>query len=367
MMRDWCFGRITAVVATLALALTLWGSPLDDAVLPIRVASGTTATLDRASPSGREVFGLQAAAGQTLLLELNACCAKCAKTDDDKADDVRVVLADAKQPESVSSRLSHDSLPWYWMNVLPSSGNYHIVVNRPSKKRYNLRVTLMDADDPRLTPSISADRVSISAGLLPQGKTLALKAFEPQSFCEIDDRLPAHLSAEGMGFDLQIMSLEGLKKAWWGDPEGLAHIARLELALRQGTKPSKPPLLAFQDAALTYWGGIELIEGKSWRGLRWIAAYAQDRSSLENPLQYMLEAITNDGRYFILIHVDIEYLNRPRELSQLSSAQVKQLDNPKVFQAFEQKVRAALNGALPEFFKPNLGNLDGAARSVELH
>ena len=342
------FGPYAAMAVTFVLAPATFGSPLDDAVVPIQVALGTATTLSREPATDHEVFGLRAAAGQTLLVQLNPCCAKCAKMDFGEADSMRVVYADAKPPSNVSSRIPKEEAVEFWMNALPSSGNYQIVVTRPSKKPYTLRISLIDAGDPMIAPGLAVDRVSMNPGLLPPGKKLEWQAYQPASFCEVDDRWPARLSAEGMGYTMQIMSLAGLKKAWWGDLEGLAHLARLEQALRQGAKPAKPPRQAFQDSALAYWGGMEFIEGKSWRGLRWIGSYAQDRVPLSNPLQYMVEAITNDGRYYILMNVEVKYPNLPGKLSQVSAA------------------NAALNAARPELFKPDLATLDAAARSVEL-
>jgi hypothetical protein len=357
----------TAIAIALLFAPPVRSDPHNDRPLPIKVAPGATFVLDRIPANGRDVFALTAGAGQTLLLELNACCEKCVKTEFDKADDLRVIFAGIEQPESISSDLPPDDLPWYWMGALRRNGIYHLVVNRPSRKRYTLRVTLMDAHDPRLDPGISAARVSMNEGLLPRGQGLALEKFEPPSFCEIDDNWPAHLSAQGKGFGIEIMSLDGLKKAWWGDARGLAEITRLELALRQRRKPTKPPMSAFQDAALVYWGKMEFLHGQSWRGLRWIAQYAQDYGPLANPLQYMVEAISNDGRYFILIYLDVDYLDAPRDLSHLSDEQVADLDTPTLFQTFQMKVRTVLTGASQESFKPNLSQLDAAVRSLGFH
>ncbi len=180
---------------------------------------------------------------------------------------------------------------------------------------------------------------------------------------ELDAELPARLAAEGKGFWLAIMRLDGLKKA---DPTRMGDIAELERGIRPGAHPLKPPSMDLPDAALFNWGRIERLDGKSWRGLRWIAQYAQDIGPLQNPLTYVFAALSNDGKYFIWLWADIEYLAEPPELFRLSGEQIKSLDDPKSSAAFQQRVDAALTRAHPESFKPNLNQLDAAVRSLEL-
>lgn len=116
-----------------------------------------------------------------------------------------------------------------------------------------------------------------------------------------------------------------------------------------------------------YWGKIDLLEGKSWRGLRWLGVYGQDVGPLENPIAYQLEAITSDGRYVILFSKDVEFLNPPRELTRLSDKQVRELDKPGPLKAFQLRVTDALTAARPESFRPDLSQLDAAVLSLELH
>jgi len=307
-------------------------------------------------------------------LEVDELCPRCKPLLADAVDSVRVFLADTKHPADLPSRLPADSCPeWHWMNVLPSTGVYHIVVSRRLKKRYILRVTLMDPHDPRLDPGITADRVLIGEGSFPGGGTLMLKPYEPfLNGCgvpDFDGFLPAHFRLASEGSWLGIMSLDGLKKAipsWsdaWSDD-----IKELKRAVRPGVVAAKPPISGFGDSGLTYWGRLEPFEGESWRGFRWIGQYAQETSELRNPLTYMFAAISKDGKCFIWLWVDTEYLDAPPGLFQLSDEQDTQItDNKKASKAFQQKVNAALTAASPKSFKPDLDQLDAAVRSIELH
>jgi len=119
-----------------------------------------------------------------------------------------------------------------------------------------------------LDPGISAERVSVAPEFLHGGKNLTLEPYELGSFCEIDSNWPAHLGMEDYGFGVEIMQVDGLKKAWWGDPDQLRNLERVELALRHQVAPAKPPLNTDKDAALLYWRKPELISGKTLRALR---------------------------------------------------------------------------------------------------
>lgn len=353
------------LAAVICLAVISCG-PAGDSSTLLRLAAGEATTVDRTPAGGLDSFTLRGTEGQTLVLELNPCCPECIKTDPDRADKIRVILADAKQDEGLSSRLPSDELFWHWMNVLPQSGVYRIVIGRPSRKRYRLRVTLMDAHDPRLDPGISADRVSIGPDLLRPGKALTLKAYEPGSFCETDDNWPAYLGMEDYGFGIEIMRMDGLKKAWWGDPEELRELGYLESALSRNAVPATPPLNTDKEVRLYYWGKPRLIETKSLRALRWVAEYTNGDGPLENPLEYMVQAVTHNGRHFLQIRREVQYLNPPTELTNPSQEQLRRLDVPNLFDVFQRRVNAALTSADPDSFRPSLRKLDTAVRSLEL-
>jgi hypothetical protein len=159
------------------------------------------------------------------------------------------------------------------------------------------------------------------------------------------------------------MSLEGLKRAnpsWVGDGD----LAQLERDTSPLAVAVTPPFLSLDDAFLAHWGSLERVDGKSWRGLRRIAQYSQEEHELENPLMYVFAAISNDGKYFIWLWVDIEDLDAPFQLSDQQKALL--INDRKVWEALQRKANAALAGATPKSFKPDLNQLDAAVHSLEL-
>jgi hypothetical protein len=347
--------------------------PKDEAIR-IRVAPGESLTLERAPAKGDEVFALTATAGQTLALEEDEYCPNCERWDSATVVGLRVFLAGATPPKDLPTPEGFgDCREWRWMNVLSASGVYHIVVSRRSVKRYRLRVSLLDPHDPIFNPGITADRIFIGGDLFPPGSKLTLKTFEPLTYIDyctpldFDGGLPAHLRLEDKHHWLGVMSVEGLKRA---NPSWVMNgdLAELERATRSGAAPVKPPFSTFGDSRLVHWGRLERFNGNSWRGWRWIARYSQEGDGeLQNPLTYDFAAISQEGKYLIWLWVDIEYLNPPRELFKLTEEQNERLfEDRKASDAFQHEVNAALTGASPKSFQPDLDQLDAAVRSLEL-
>lgn len=334
----------------------------------MRVSLGVTTTVKRAPTDEHDALTFAAEAGKTLLLELNVTGSE-QPGPLDSGDRLIVIPPGSGISGGLSSSLhsgySEDS---YWMNVLPETGSYEIVVYRRSKERYSLRITVMDPTDPRLDPGISPGRVSVDLSLLAPGKRLSIAPFEPPVFGEIGLNYPASLGVSSSGFWLHIMSKEGLTKTQWGDPDWLRSLARLEGALKPGAKLVPPGLLPHVgDAALMFWGAQKPIEDQSWRGLRWIGGYAQDIGPPFNPMLYELEAISRDGRYYIVMGAHVDYLPLATEWPTWSAVQQKQFDDqPKLFEAYQRRVTLGLTRAAPSSFKPDLRQLDGAVRSLEI-
>ncbi len=360
------------MLAAILLAVPAVYAQTGSKVIPIRIAAGESVTLERAAAKGDEVFELRAKAGQTLALEEDGYWPASAKLDPSDVPGLRVFRADAEGSKDIPNPEGFgDCVDWRWMNVLPTSGVYHIVVSRRSPKGYRLRISLLGPHDPIFDPGITADRVSIAAGLFPPGSKLTLKAFDPgdfMSYCTpllLNDGLPAHLRLEGEHAWLGIMSVAGLRKAnpTWVEDGDLRELG----GVRPFAVPLKPLFSVLDDAALTHWGRMEYFEAESWRGLRWLAKYYQDYAPLQNPLMYVFAAISNDGKYFIWLRADIDYLNPPPELFQLTDEQRAQFDDDqKAWEIFQSKVDVGLTGASPKSFKPDLDELDAFVRSIEL-
>jgi hypothetical protein len=359
------------MLAAILLAVPAVYAQTGSQVIPIRIAAGERITLERAAAKGDDVFELAARSGQTLALEEDGYWPASAQADPTDVPGLRVFRVDAKGPEDLPTPEDFGAcLDWRWMNVLPSTGVYHIVVSRRSEKRYRLRLSLLDPHDSLFDPGITADRISIGSGLFPPGSRLTLKRLEPSDYMNyctplpLDGDLPSHLCLEDKHAWLGIMSVEGLRKAnpTWvmgGDLTALEESASFAV-------PLKPLFSYYDDAHLAHWGRLEYFEAKSWRGLRWLAQYCPENDQLHNPLMYVFVAISKDKKYFIWLWADIDYLNAPPELSQLTDEQRARLDDPKTYETFQSKVKIALTKASPKSFKPGLDQLDAFVRSIEL-
>jgi hypothetical protein len=203
-----------------------------------------------------------------------------------------------------------------WIGPLFKTGTYRLILRRSSSKSYRLRITLMEPHDPRVDPGISPRQVSMDTTLWGTAFSLSRQPFDPPHLDGLEDNWPAHLALITKGLEFRIMSVEGIKRTSWEDDRWPQGLARLESVLQPDGKTSPPdllPLAVYQDAGLCFWGKQELVEGNAWRGLRWIGWYAQDCSggpvTAPLPVKYVLEAISRDGKYFILMLADIEYLH----------------------------------------------------------
>jgi len=358
------------MLAAILLAVSTVYAQFGGEVIPIRIAAGESVTLNRPFTILDDVFELSAKAGQTLALEVEREVLQEGDTGTDR--DPRVFLASATHPKDLPTPVPFASC-LRWMSVLPSTGVYHVVMPRRLGEPYSLRVSLLDPRDPMFDPGIAADRISIGGGLFPPGSTLTLKAFNPVDYMDycngsklpMDGDLPARLCLEDEHAWLGIMSVEGVKKAnpGWVMNGDLAELERLTPV----AVPRAPLFLwGNNGAVLTHWGRRECFETKSWRGLRWLAEYSTERGALRNPLVYMFAAISGDNKYFIWLRADVDYVNGPPELFQLSDEQRAQLDDATTWETFQSKVKIALTNASPKSFKPDLDQLDAVVRSIDL-
>jgi hypothetical protein len=289
-----------------------------DASIPIRLAPGETVAFEREPGKSGDGFAVRAVAGQTLEVELEDNCPTCGPWKSDVLGNVQVFPADGTHPAELPSQPLCASPGAQWMNVLPGSGDYHVIVTIEPVKRYRLEVTLMDAHDPRLDPVITPERIPIPEGLLPHGSKLARQEYQPYpGTCgppDIDGNLPANLSFKSKGTWLSVMRLEGLKKAHsW--QEIAAELDRTSLP---GAVAGKPPLSSLDDEGLMHWGRLERFEGKTWRGWRWIGQYEQEDVALQNPLQYVFAAVSKDRQYVIWFWTQIDLVHAPRGIFELA-------------------------------------------------
>jgi hypothetical protein len=352
----------------------------------LRIKAGQTITRGLAATDGRGVLSFEGESGQVLMVNR----AENENFLDDKADKLVLVPPGASESEAIPM-IQDDGLGC-WVGPLSKTGAYQLILRRSSDKLYRLRITLMAPNDPRVDPGISPGQVSMDTTLWGTGFSLSRQPFDPPHFDGVEDNWPAHLALVTKNLQFRIMSVEGIKNTPWEDDRWLKGLARLESALKPGGKIPAPdvlPLAVYQDAGLCFWGKQELVEGKGWRGLRWIGWYAQDCSggpvTDPEPMNYILEAVSRNGRHYVMVFADIAYLHPTSDWQRIldeEDEKTVRLVNPKPVgrersQAMDSideeedrllhhTVNLRLDQAEPISFKPDLRQLDAAVRSLEL-
>jgi hypothetical protein len=280
-----------------------------------------------------------------------------------------------------------------WVGSISKTGAYQLILRRLSKKPYRLKITLMAPDDPRVDPGISQRQISMDTSLWGTRFSLSQQPYDPPHLDGIEQNWPAHLALLTRNLQFRIMSVDGLKKTPWEDDSWMPGLARLEAALRPGGSLSAPdqlPLALYQDSHLCFWGKQELVEGKTWRGLRWIGWYAQDCSggpvTDPEPMNYIFEAISKNGQYFIMVFAGIAYLHPTSDWARIldeDAEKTERLVNPKPVgpermqaieaidretdRALRNTINLRLDQAQTSSFDPDLRRIDAAVRSLELH
>ena len=310
--------------------------------VPVQIAPGATVSITRHVPaSSREIYTVTASAGQTLLVNL-----------ENSDGELQVLGPGAGQTKPLPS--VDLAGPSDWMNVIAKPGAYQIAVRTSSKKPYDLLITLMDPHDPRLDPGLTPDKVSLDLGAFGGKAKLSAQPFTPLLSGELDDGWPAHLTVENEKIEFRIMSFEGLKKRMARDAEWTKGLGRLEAALKPGGKTVPPDQLppGYVDAALMLGAREEIVENQSFRALRYLGHFAQEEYPPMNPMSYILQGVSRDGRYFITMRARASHpsLSKP---------------GPNTPAALKEVARR-LTAAAPDSFQPSLTQLDAIARSLRL-
>ncbi len=330
---------------------------------------------------GRDVVEIDARAGETLWLGLNNGPDYNKHLDQKSGRGaIRVVPPGGTEARALAARDPSELEDGTWINVLPKTGVYQIVVRWSSHKPYRLRITLMDPHDPRLDPGITQRQVSIDWSALGVRPALRPRRFEPMEFGYIPDySWPAHLSAETPTFELRIMAMDGLKKVWSDDSIWSQRIARLEWAVRASEKAVSPDLLPlgiYRDGGFCFWGQQERLAGKAWTGLRLIGWFCAENSvNTDEPLSltYVFQAVSRDNKYFIMMFADLAYPNPPGELVEMVKG-ASMIDNQNLsdeaydvqFRKLEPKINRYLDGVDPDAFNPSVRQLDTVVLSIDL-
>ena len=309
--------------------------------------AGTTTT-QRTPISKLESFSVSGQAGQTLLVEVNVD-----HTSPD-AGEHKIAVFDPSG-KSLASSLGEDT-SLNWMRRLAVSGNYRVQIACPSPQPYALRITLLDANDPRLDPGVRPEQISI---VDPGHRiTWSQKGFSPVVL-EVSDFGPAHWKSEGGTLEIAVLPLEGVRKTWWIGNAGPKAVARLEAALqgKGGIDPHGLPGDLNSDAALTFATQARRIEAPGLRAVRWLGNYDQSDTSPITPLTYAVDGITSDGKLLVVARGTAGHRALPKDVLDLEGARLRD---------YRRQTGQRLDGEAASSFSPDLEKLDAIVRSIRV-
>jgi len=296
------------------------------------IAAGTT-SMQRVPTTKVETFPVSAQAGQSLLAEVDG--------------EQSIQVFDSRDNQ-LKSKIESDT-GGVWLNRLPAAGAYRVVVTSPTLKRYNLRLTLMDPNDPRLDPGVRPEQISVTD---PKGKiTWSREEFSPLA-PDLGEYGPTAWRSKNGTLDITVMAVEGFKKTWWLKDEGPIAIAKL---LSLPLDPHRLPGDFKAPADLTMFTQVRRIETPQLRAVRWLGAYDQMDLAPVSPLTYAVDGITRDGRFLISVRGRAAHPAAPNEPVEVAG--------PALAKARKQAADK-LNAAAPSSFSPSLDQLDSIVRSI---
>jgi hypothetical protein len=228
--------------------------------------------------------------------------------------------------------------------------------------------TMLANDDPLVDPGIAPDQISIDLGPIGKGKQMKLQPFGQWSGCSEDDSQPTHWELQGGRVEFQIMQVAGYKKALEPD----SSMSRLESTLRLGKMApvTELPYPSMPGIGLNLWGRQRFLEWDGWKGIGWVGAFGQDwvcSFAGEDVLAYVVQAISDDGRFFVMMRVWVSNSEAGSHLDQKCLAGPKGRDFDNFFKnqmpvIFDKEVSTAD----PASFTPNLDQLDAVIKSLKL-
>jgi hypothetical protein len=232
------------------------------------------------------------------------------------------------------------------------------VVYDPRGRKFPLRFTLLKKDDPMLNVELTAEQVSINYGNLGIRREATVEPYLHS--CEVGSSWPAHVFVLSGAGVLYVAQVQGYKNLFPADP----FMQNLISSIQQRKPPTSANQLpfAYDDAALVLTSRMELIEGQGWKGWRWIEGASQD-GDYPGGLDYALEAITNDGRFFLrmtgqISHPELERLNTENISDEAARDKADKENN--------QLLKKNLERADPASFTPNLNDIDAMIRSIRV-
>jgi hypothetical protein len=241
---------------------------------------------------------------------------------------------------------------------LLQDGTVHVVYD-PNGHKDSLRFTLVKKDDPMLSVGLTADQVSIHYGNI--GERQDAKAGPYLHSCEVGSSSPAYVVVQSHAGWLYIMQVQGYKNVFFDDPSMQVLISSLE----RKTPPqdaNKLPFAGDDDAAIVMTARPEWMEGRGWKGWRWIEGSSQD-GDYPGDIGYTFEGVTNDGRFFLRMRGSLSH----PELKRLDTQDIlDETARDKADKEHNQLLKKSLEKAEPGSFTPNLNDIDAMIRSIRI-
>ena len=316
------------------------------ALLALFVAGTGTTTLQRVPTTKIDTLPVSGRAGQTLLVEVNI-----EKPDRDSGEHTITIFDPASRP--LASSLGDDT-SLNWMRRLEMSGNYRLQIACTNARPYTLRVTLLDANDPRLDPGVRPEQISVTD---PGHRiTWSNEGFFPV-VPELSDYGPTHWKSAGGTLDIEVLPLEGVRKTFWIANVGPKAVERLKSALdgNGAIDPQGLPGDLNSEAALTFATQVRRIHGSGIRAVRWLGNYDQSDTSPVTPLTYAADGITSDGKLLVVARGTAAHRALPKD--------VLELEGPRLHE-YRRKMAQRLNGEPATSFSPDLEKLDAIVQSI---
>lgn len=322
--------------------------------VPVVLQPGRTTVLElnKIPPDGREVFAVTARAGQTLFVEIDP------KTfgQFDENSNLQVF-----GPSGVALE---GGLDGQWLGRFQESGIHRIAVAMPARWPYWIRFTLMDPSDPRLTAGIMPASIEADLSALGVKERFELQPFAPPSPIGLtaDECWPGHVALLSQKIQIRIFAVDGLAPTFWRD-DNAAWPKRLALLQKtlEGNGPMPPPIdlpaPSAGNVGLEFAAAQKRIPGGSFRIVRWLANFSAMPAHPCNPMTYVAEGISQNGRYFLLVRAEIAHP---------AVDGLPDLDDGPELQALKASVAKQLAAASPDSFQPSLRILDGIVASLRI-
>jgi hypothetical protein len=252
--------------------------------------------------------------------------------------------------------------------ALPRTAEYQVLY-APWQSSPWIQFDFLPDNDPRADTGISKENISVDFGAFAREEDLAIAPLDLNEDSEdYLDSWPTHLAVAHDGFEFRVMTVAGYKK-FFQKQERMTALARAIQAHGKNAVPKKLPYSIFGGGGLNFATRPQFVEGEGWRGLRWVGTYGQDIGCWFDDSAYVVEGVSNDGRFFVLIRAKLSYPKLAAKLAQdceTAPGDYSGRDEATFERAASALLDKAVSSADPASFRPSLDQLDAVLRSLKL-